>query len=123
MQDLTRAEEQLMHVLWNRGPSFVKDMMEDFPEPKPATTTVSTIVRILEAKGFVDHEAFGRSHRYKALVSRQEFTRFSLGELVDNFFAGSSQQLVSFFVNEKKLSARELDAILALIESKRAKKK
>jgi predicted transcriptional regulator len=123
MQELTRAEEQVMQVLWKRGPSFVKELLEDFPEPKPAVTTISTIVRILENKGVVGHEAFGRSHRYHALITKEEYTRFSLGEMVDQFFAGSAEQLVSFFVKEKKLSARELDDILQLIASKRSKKK
>jgi BlaI family transcriptional regulator, penicillinase repressor len=123
MQELTKAEEQVMQVLWKRGPSFVKELLEDFPEPRPAVTTISTIVRILENKGVVGHEAFGRSHRYYALITKEEYTRYSLGEMVNQFFSGSAEQLVSFFVKEKKLSTRELDDILQLIESKRSKKK
>jgi BlaI family transcriptional regulator, penicillinase repressor len=123
MQELTRAEEQIMHILWKRGPLFVREMLGDFPEPRPAVTTVSTIVRILESKGFVSHESFGRSHRYRPEVSREEYARFSLGQLTDQYFSGSARQLVSFFVQEKKLSTRELDDILRMIESQRSKKK
>ncbi len=123
MQELTKAEEQIMHILWKQGPSFVKDMVDEFTGPKPAITTVSTIVRILEQKGFVDHEAFGRSHRYRPLITRDEYARFTLGALVDNFFAGSPENLVSFFVREKKLSIKDLDEILATIEKGKKEKR
>jgi len=110
--ELTRAEEQVMQVLWQRGPSFVKDVVPELPEPKPATTTVSTIIRILEQKGFVGHEAFGRTHRYHALVAQDAYRRFSLGKLLGGYFGGSFSRLVSFFAKEEDLTAPQLEELL-----------
>ncbi|OWP64732.1 transcriptional regulator [Hymenobacter amundsenii] len=110
--ELTRAEEQVMQVLWQRGPSFVKDVVPELPPPAPAYTTVSTIIRILEQKGFVDHEAFGRTHRYFALVARDEYRRFSLGKLLGGYFGGSFSRLVSFFAQEENLDAAQLEELL-----------
>ncbi|RAK64701.1 BlaI/MecI/CopY family transcriptional regulator [Hymenobacter edaphi] len=112
LPELTRAEEQVMQVLWRRGPSFVKDMLPDMPAPPPAYNTVSTIVRILEQKGYVGHEAFGRTHRYHALVAQDEYRRFSLGKLLGGYFGGSFTRLVSFFAKEENLDARQLDELL-----------
>ena len=119
MERLTKAEEQVMHALWKLGPSFVKDLVAAMPKPKPATTTVSTIVRILEAKGFVDHEAFGRSHRYFAKVSKEVYSGRSVKQLVRDYFGSSPQQLVSFFIEREELNTEELDAILKLIREKK----
>jgi predicted transcriptional regulator len=119
MERLTKAEEQVMQALWKLGPSFVKDLVAAMPKPKPATTTVSTIVRILEEKGFVDHEAFGRSHRYHAVVSKEAYSARSIQRLMRDYFAGSPQQLLSFFIERQKLDARELDSILQLINDKK----
>jgi predicted transcriptional regulator len=119
MERLTKAEEQVMHVLWKQGPSFVKELVAAMPDPKPAYTTVSTIVRILEEKGFVAHEAFGRSHRYNATVSKEAYTARSIKQLVHDYFAGSPGQLLSFFIEREKLDAQELDSILRLIKDKK----
>ncbi|RPD46238.1 BlaI/MecI/CopY family transcriptional regulator [Hymenobacter sediminis] len=110
--ELTRAEEQVMQVLWQRGPSFVKDVVPELPAPTPAYTTVSTIIRILEQKGFVGHEAFGRTHRYHALVAQDEYRRFSLHKLLGGYFGGSFSRLVSFFAKEENLDAAQLDELL-----------
>ncbi|OON70750.1 BlaI/MecI/CopY family transcriptional regulator [Hymenobacter sp. CRA2] len=112
LPELTRAEEQVMQVLWRRGPSFVKDMLPDMPAPTPAYNTVSTIVRILEQKGYVGHEAFGRTHRYHALVGQDEYRRFSLRKLLGGYFGGSFSRLVSFFAKEENLDAQQLDELL-----------
>ncbi|GAB2946908.1 BlaI/MecI/CopY family transcriptional regulator [Hymenobacter coalescens] len=112
LPELTRAEEQVMQVLWRRGPSFVKDMLPDMPAPAPAYNTVSTIVRILEQKGYVGHEAFGRTHRYHALVAQDEYRRFSLRKLLGGYFGGSFPRLVSFFAKEENLDAQQLDELL-----------
>ncbi|RTQ53691.1 BlaI/MecI/CopY family transcriptional regulator [Hymenobacter gummosus] len=112
LPELTRAEEQVMQVLWRRGPSFVKDLLPDMPAPTPAYNTVSTIVRILEQKGYVGHEAFGRTHRYHALVAQDEYRRFSLRKLLGGYFGGSFTRLVSFFAKEENLDARQLDELL-----------
>ena len=110
--ELTRAEEQVMHVLWRRGPSFVKDVLAELPAPAPAYNTVSTIVRILETKGFVDHEAFGRTHRYFVLVAQADYRRFSLRKLLGGHFGNSFSRLVSFFAKEENLDAAQLDELL-----------
>lgn len=112
LPELTRAEEQVMQVLWRRGPSFVKDLLPDMPAPTPAYNTVSTIIRILEQKGYVGHEAFGRTHRYHALVAQDEYRRFSLRKLLGGYFGGSFTRLVSFFAKEENLDAQQLDELL-----------
>jgi BlaI family penicillinase repressor len=110
--ELTRAEEQVMQILWQRGPSAVKDVLADLPAPAPALTTVSTIVRILEQKGFVDYEPVGRGYRYHALVAQDDYRRFSLRKLLRGYFGGSFTQLVSFFAQDENLDAAQLDALL-----------
>jgi len=112
LPELTRAEEQVMQVLWRRGPAFVKDVLPELPPPQPAYTTVSTIIRILEQKGFVSHEAFGRTHRYFPLIAQDDYRRFSLGKLLGNYFSGSFSRLVSFFAQEENLDAQQLDELL-----------
>ena len=110
--ELTRAEEQVMQVLWHRGPSFVKDVLAALPAPAPAYNTVSTIIRILETKGFVEHEAFGRTHRYFVLVAQDDYRRFSLRKLLGGHFGNSFGRLVSFFAKEENLDAAQLDELL-----------
>lgn len=110
--ELTRAEEQVMQVLWRRGPSFVKDVLTELPAPQPAYTTVSTIIRILEQKGFAGHEAFGRTHRYFALVAQDDYRRFSLRKLLGGHFGNSFSRLLSFFAQEENLDAAQLDELL-----------
>jgi predicted transcriptional regulator len=110
--ELTRAEEQVMQLLWQLGPSYVKDLREALPAPLPALTTVSTIVRILEQKGFVGYEPVGRGYRYHALVAQDDYRRFSLRKLLRGYFGGSFTQLVSFFAQEENLDAAQLDALL-----------
>ena len=110
--ELTRAEEQVMQILWRRGPSAVKDVLAELPAPTPALTTVSTIVRILEQKGFVGYEPVGRGYRYHALVAQDEYRRFSLRKLLRGYFGGSFTQLVSFFAQDENLDAAQLDELL-----------
>lgn len=112
-----------MQVLWDIRKGFIKDILEQLPEPRPAYNTVSTIVRILEAKGFVDHKAYGKTHEYFPLVKKEAYKRFLMNDVVDDFFEGSVAQLVSFFVKDKQVDARELDELLKLIEQEPAKKK
>ncbi|MCC2545971.1 BlaI/MecI/CopY family transcriptional regulator [Hymenobacter sp. BT175] len=114
--ELTKAEEQVMQVLWQRGPSFVKDVLVEMPAPPPAYNTVSTIIRILEQKGFVDHEAFGRTHRYFAVVAQDDYRRFSLRKLLGGYFGGSFSRLVSFFAKEEDLDAAQLEKLLHLAQ-------
>lgn len=115
-KELTRAEEQIMQVVWQLEKAFVKDVLDHLPDPKPAYNTVSTIVRILETKGFIGHEALGKSHLYYALISREEYRSFATGKLLNNYFGSSVESMFSFFVKEKKIDVKEADEILKLIE-------
>jgi BlaI family transcriptional regulator, penicillinase repressor len=117
MKSLTKAEEEIMQVLWTLEKSFVKDIIEQLPEPKPAYNTVSTIIRILEKKGFVSHESFGKSHRYFPLISKETYSSELLGDVVNNYFKGSFKNLVSFFVKEKELDINDVDEILKILKN------
>ena len=109
MKELTRAEEQIMHVLWEIEKGVVKDVLDRLPEPKPAYNTVSTIVRILEKKGFVDHEAFGKTHQYFPRITMNEYRRGFLKSFVNRFFGNSYQEMVSFFASDRKITIQELE--------------
>lgn len=115
IKELTKAEEQIMQELWEMGGGFVKEVIERLPEPKPAYNTVSTIVRILETKGFVVHEAFGKSHRYIPKVQKGEYKKLIAGKLLDGYFDNSPKRMLSFFLEENKLDVKELNDILELI--------
>lgn len=117
IKELTRAEEQIMQVLWVLEKAFVKEVIEKLSEPKPAYNTVSTIIRILETKGFVNHEAFGNTHRYFPIISKKEYSRFYLKNFVGNYFSNSYQQMVSFFTKEESLSLQEMEELKKLLEN------
>ena len=112
MKELTKAEEQVMQILWKLDNGFVKDLIKEMPEPKPAYNTVSTIVRILEKKGFVDHTAYGNTHEYYPLMTRDEYTRTFMKNFMRNYFSGSFKEMVSFFAKEDNMSLAELDELL-----------
>ncbi|WP_242131371.1 BlaI/MecI/CopY family transcriptional regulator [Aestuariivivens marinum] len=112
MLQLTKAEEEIMQILWQLGKGNVKAIIGYLPEPKPAYNTVSTIVRILESKGFVDHEKEGKGHVYFPLIKQQDYSNQSLNKLVDNYFQGSFKSMVSFFVKKNDVSLKELESIL-----------
>jgi len=121
IKELTRAEEEIMQKLWVLEKAFVKDIIKELPEPKPAYNTVSTIIRILETKGFVDHESFGKSHRYYPLVLKDEYKNFASSKLISSYFDNSAQNMLSFFLKKEKLDIKEMDEILKIIKD--AKKK
>ena len=123
LKELTRAEEQIMQELWNLDKAFVKEIIDRLPVPKPAYNTVSTIVRILETKGVVGHEAFGKSHRYYPLVSKEEYRTFATGKLLHGYFDNSARNMLSFFLEEQKLDLNDADELLKLLESAKTKKK
>lgn len=115
-KELTKAEEQIMKELWHMGRGFVKEIVDRLPEPKPAYNTVSTIVRILETKGFVTHESFGKSHRYLPKISKEEYKKGITGKLLTNYFDNSPKSMLSYFLEENRLDVQELDEILSIIE-------
>lgn len=118
LKELTKAEEEVMQVLWKNKKGFVKDLLEEFPEPKPAYNTVSTIVRILETKGFVDHKAYGKTHEYFPLISKEEYSDFMMNSMMKNYFGNSVKKMVSYFAKNNKLSLKELDEILKEFKKK-----
>ena len=119
MKQLTKAEEEVMQVLWELKSANVASMISKLPEPKPAYNTVSTIVRILESKGFVDHEQEGRGHLYFPLVKKSEYSHQSINKLVDGYFQGSFKSMVSFFMKKKDISLSELESILKDIKNEK----
>ena len=112
MKELTKAEEEIMQILWKLEKGFVKDIMEQMPEPKPAYNTVSTIVRILEKKGFVGYNAFGKSHEYFPLVAEDKYKSFFLKNFMSGYFGGSFEKLVSFFAKDNNLDLKEIDQLM-----------
>ncbi len=118
MKELTKAEEQVMQYLWELKKAFMKDIVEKFPEPKPAYTTVQTVVRVLTRKKFIGFETFGKSNRYYPLVQKKDYFRGHFKGLVNNFFNGSVSNFASFFTEDKDLSLSELEDIKQLIDSK-----
>lgn len=109
---LTRAEEQVMQILWDLEEGLVKDIRERFDDPKPARNTVSTVVRILEKKGYVDHKSYGNVHLYFPLVSRDDYSRSQLFGLLEGYFDNSFPAMASFFAREKDMSVAELEELL-----------
>jgi BlaI family transcriptional regulator, penicillinase repressor len=120
---LTRAEEEVMQILWKIEKGMVHDLLEMFPEPKPAYNTVSTIVRILEQKGFAGHKAYGRTHEYFPVISKIDYAQSSFRGLLKNYFGDSYKSLASFFTTEEKLSLRELEEIRQMIHEEIIKQK
>ncbi len=116
IKELTRAEEQIMQILWDLEKGFVKDMVGRFPEPKPAYNTVSTIVRILEQKGFIGHTAYGKTHEYFPLVAKSDYTRTFMKNFMRNYFSGSFREMVSFFAREDNLSVAGLNELMQQVK-------
>lgn len=117
-RELTRAELEVMQILWEKNGAFVNEIVDVMPSPKPAYNTISTIVRILEKKEFVDHESFGRTFRYFPLISKQEYTTNYMSGVLTNFFDGSLTQMVSFFAQKENISTKELDEIMEILNRK-----
>ncbi|WP_430908168.1 BlaI/MecI/CopY family transcriptional regulator [Maribacter sp. 2-571] len=116
VKQLTKAEEEVMQVLWQLERSNVATIIEALSEPKPAYNTVSTIVRILESKGFVGHEKEGKGHIYHPLVKKGDYSNQSINKLVDGYFQGSFKSMVSFFMKKNDLDLSELEAIMKEIK-------
>ena len=122
IKELTKAEEQIMQILWQLKEAIVKDIIEQMPEPKPAYNTVSTVVRVLEGKGFIDHKAYGNSHVYFPSISEAQYKKFTFDKMMSSYFSNSYKSLVSFIANEKKLDIQQLDELTKLIEDLKNKK-
>lgn len=118
MQKLTNKEEQIMHILWKLEKAFVKDVMAEIKDDKPHYNTLSTIVRNLEDKGFVGYTAYGKTHQYFPIVSKEAYRKRFMNNAIESYFNNSYKNVVSFFAKEEKISVEDLRDIINLIEKK-----
>lgn len=118
IQTLTKAEEQVMQFLWKLQKGFLKDVLDLYPEPKPHTNTVSTILKVLKDKEFVDYEVFGRQHRYFPLITKEQYSGKTMKNLVKNYFKGSYKSAVSFLVEKNEMSVEDLEMLLNELKNK-----
>ncbi|MGB3469105.1 MAG: BlaI/MecI/CopY family transcriptional regulator [Cyclobacteriaceae bacterium] len=117
MKELTKAEEQIMQILWDLEKGFVNDIIEKMDEPKPAYNTVSTIVRILVKKQFVGFTAFGKSHQYHPLIDKDTYRSYYMKNFMGSYFNGSLKKMVSFFAKENNINVRELDELMREVKN------
>ena len=115
-QELTPAELEIMQILWQTGKAFVNDVIEHLPEPKPAYNTVSTVLRVLEKKGYVGYKAYGKSHEYYPLVDRDSYTSTFMSSVLNRFFGGSTSRMVSFLSSKEAISLEETDEIIEMLK-------
>lgn len=120
MQKLAKREEQIMQVLWELKKAFVKEIVEVFPEPKPHINTISTMVRILEDKGFIGHNAFGKSHQYFPIITKEEYQKTAVGDVLGKYFDNSYSKMVTYFAQQENISENELEEILKMIKNKKS---
>jgi predicted transcriptional regulator len=119
MDKLTNKEEEIMRVLWNLKQAFVKEVVEELPDPKPHYNTVSTTVRNLEDKGYISHKAFGKTHQYFPLISKEDYRKSFMQKTIHQYFESSYKNVVSFFAREEKISVEELKEIIENLENKK----
>ena len=117
MKQLTKAEEQVMQILWEIKKGFVNDLLNKFPSPKPAYNTVSTIIRILVKKGFVDYKAYGKTHEYLPIIEKNQYRSFYLKSMITGYFGGSFERLVSFFAKDNELDIHEMEELLKNVQN------
>ena len=117
MEKLTNKEEEIMHILWKLEKAFVKDVLAEIEDDKPHYNTLSTIIRNLEDKGYVSYAAYGKTHQYYPIVSKEDYKKKFMTLAIDNYFNNSYKNVVSFFAKEEKISVEDLKEIIALIEN------
>jgi BlaI family transcriptional regulator, penicillinase repressor len=117
MKQLTKAEEQVMQILWDLQKGYINDILDQIPNPKPAYNTVSTIVRILEKKGFVGYKAYGKTHEYYPLIEKNNYRSFYLKTMLANYFGGSFERLVSFFAKDNDMNIQEMEELLKNVQN------
>ncbi|WP_200977555.1 BlaI/MecI/CopY family transcriptional regulator [Echinicola sp. 20G] len=117
MEEINSNEELIMRILWKLEKGLVRDILAKMDEPKPPYTTVSSIVRLLEKKGYIGHKAYGKTHEYFPLISQSAYKKYRFNKMVNHFFEGSASNVLSFMVKEKKLSEKEVDDLKSLIDS------
>lgn len=119
MEKLTNKEEEIMHILWKLEKGFVKDVMAEIKEEQPHYNTLSTIIRNLEDKGYVSHKAYGKTHEYYPIVSKESYRKGFMNNAIDTYFNNSYKNMVSFFAKEEKISVEELKEIIDFIEKQK----
>ena len=119
MQKLTNKEEEIMHILWKLQKAFVKEVMAEITEEQPHYNTLSTIIRNLEEKGYVGHTAYGNTHQYYPIIALEDYRKTFMSTAIENYFNNSYKNMVSFFAEEDKISAKELREILNIIENRK----
>ena len=117
MEKLTNKEEEIMHILWRLEKAFVKDVLAEIDDDKPHYNTLSTIIRNLEEKGFVSYNAYGKTHQYYPIVTKEDYKKRFMTVAIDTYFNNSYKNMVSFFAKEEKISVEDLKEIIALIEN------
>ena len=120
MKKLTNTEEHVMKILWDLGKAFVKDIIAQYPLPKPPYNTISSVVRILEKKGFVAHNTYGNTYQYFPKISKDEYKKFFMRDAVKNYFGGSFENLVSFFAQEEEVDIKELETLIDQIKKEKS---
>lgn len=123
MEKLTNKEEEIMRVLWKLKKGFVKEVVAELPIPKPHYNTISTIIRNMEEKGFIKHQAYGKTHQYYPSVTKEEYRKLFMHKTIQNYFENSYKNVVSFFAKEEKISVDELKEIISIIEKSQKNKK
>ncbi len=123
MKKLTNKEREVMELFWQHGPMFVRELLEQYEEPRPHFNTLSTIVRRLEHEGYIGHKQYGSTYQYHALISEEEYAKRNIFRLVDNYMEDSYKGLVSTFLKEEKLSVEELRELISQVEAYKESKK
>lgn len=120
---LTKTEEQVMELLWKQEKAFMKDLMDEFPDPKPAPTTIATLLKRMTDKGFVGYKEYGKSREYFPMVKKTDYFSKQVNGIIKNFFNNSASQFASFFTKETNMSTKELEELKAIIDKEIEKKK
>lgn len=120
---LTKTEEQVMELLWKQEKAFMKDLMDEFPDPKPAPTTLATLLKRMTDKGFVGYKEYGKSREYFPMVKKTDYFSKQVNGMIKNFFNNSASQFASFFTKETNMSTKELEELKAIIDKEIEKKK
>jgi len=123
IKELTRAEEEVMQILWRLKRGFIKEILEKFDEPRPAYSTVSTIIRILQEKGFVNYKVYGRTFQYFPVISKDDYRKTQMSSFVRNYFSNSYQKMVSFFAREDSITVKDMEDIMAMMKKVDGEKK
>ena len=121
LQTLTKAEEEVMHIIWELNRCLVRDVIDKLGDPDMPHSTISSVVRILEKKGFVDHKAYGKTHEYFPIITREDYAQHGVTSLMDKYFGGSPKKLVSFLVQSKDINLKEMNDLMKTLDNPKKK--